>query len=95
MDKSQAIRHEKYVENGEDFDFTTYNDITVIIHVKSGYYNAGKLCSDIGYEFKSLNRNQGFQRKIQMLNGTNSTVGYVYLIKYDTYIIIGRTFDVK
>ena len=30
MDNSQAIKHEIYVENDEEFDFTSYNDITVI-----------------------------------------------------------------
>lgn len=63
-----TIKHEKYVENGEEFDFTTYNDITVIVHVKSGYCNAGKICSDNGKEFKLLNRNQGFQRKISIVS---------------------------
>ena len=60
IDSTQAIRHEKYVENNEEFDFTTYNDITVIIHVKSGYYNAGKLCSDNGKRYPDLSRNQSY-----------------------------------
>ena len=33
MDNQLTIKHEKYIENGNEFDFTTYNnDITVIIH---------------------------------------------------------------
>lgn len=69
MDTRPPIKHEKYVENNEEFDFTTYNDITVIIHVKSGYYNAGKLCSDNRKMWKHLNPNQGFKRKITALSG--------------------------
>lgn len=64
---STTINHEKYMINGEEFDFTTYNDITVIIHVKSGYFNAGKICADNNKKFNDLSRNQSFQRKIQAL----------------------------
>ena len=69
MDSESPIKHEKYVENDEEFDFTTYNDITVIIHVKSGYYNATKICKDNGKLFTNLNRNQGYQNKISRIEG--------------------------
>lgn len=73
MDNSQAIRHVKYVENDEEFDFTTYNDITVIINVKSGYYNAGKICSDNGKRYPDLARNQGY---ITYLNTVHKLVHF-------------------
>ena len=69
MNSESPIKHEKYVENNEEFDFTTYNDITVIIHVKSRYYNATKICKDNGKLFTNLNRNQGYQNKILYIEG--------------------------
>lgn len=69
MNSESPIKHKKYTENDEEFDFTTYNDITVIIHVKSGYYNATKICKDNGKLFTNLNRNQGYQNKILYLEG--------------------------
>ena len=58
------LKHEIFEENNEKFKITTYNDISVIINLKTGYYNAAKICSDNNTEFKKLNRNQSFQEKI-------------------------------
>lgn len=68
MISKPAIKTISYTENNEEFEFTSYNNITVTIHVKSGYYNAGKICSDNGKMWKNLNPNQGFQRKVQAIS---------------------------
>jgi hypothetical protein len=54
-------------ENNEEFKITTYNDISVIIHLKTGYYNAAKICSDNNKMFKNLNRNTSFQEKMKLI----------------------------
>lgn len=34
--------------------------LSFIIYIKSGYYNAGKICSDNGKRYPDLARNQGY-----------------------------------
>jgi hypothetical protein len=58
------LKYEIVKENNEEFKITTYNDISVIIHLKTGYYNATKMCSDNNVEFRKINQNQSFQQKI-------------------------------
>jgi hypothetical protein len=80
MDNSSAIKRVKYVENHEEFEFTTYNDITVIVHVESGFYNAGKICSDNKKRFSDLSRNQSYVGYIESINRLTQKSG-----SYDSF----------
>lgn len=61
-DSTNHAKHiEVYYENKRKFIFSEYHGMCVLYHVKSGYFNAGKLCSDNGKAYKSLNRNQWYQ----------------------------------
>lgn len=64
----QRLKQEIIVEHDEEFEITSYNNITVIKHVKSGYYNASKICSNNGKNFKHIKRNQSYHIKINSVS---------------------------
>lgn len=69
---AQTIKTTKHEENGALFEITTYNDISVIKHVESGYYNIGRICSDNGKRYPDISRNQNY---IRYLNTVSIAVG--------------------
>ena len=89
-----AEKKTTWKDHGEKFMMTTYNGFEVIVHVETGYYNATKLCSNYGKRFNNLKRNQEFIRCINYLLNYPQKLGYLYLLKFDEYVKIGRTFDI-
>ena len=44
--------------NGNEFEKTSFYDISVIKHVKTGYYNANHICKSNKNKFENIKRNQ-------------------------------------
>lgn len=63
MNNSSTTNNENIiVEKGISFERVIYNDVQMIRHDKSGYYNVSRICTDNGKRYHDILRNQGYIR---------------------------------
>lgn len=56
----------KNIQTDENFVKTTYNEISVIIHEKTGYYNVTKIGNDTNKQVRKYINSEKFQNKIKI-----------------------------
>ena len=66
--ENKSITKEIVVSKGHEFERTFFYDISIIKHVKSGYYNANHVCKSNKKKFKKIKRNNYWDEYSEKLN---------------------------
>ncbi len=60
------------IEYSTDYIHSTYNGITIIMNIEKTMFNATKLCTTMGRQFRSVNRTEGFKMFSSLLRAKHS-----------------------